>query len=140
MMFLPFPEPAINGASFYTEAANAAGHALQRGQNVGLARLLYVAKTREEALRRAHDGAIFLFSRFHAKFAQEIPTTIEPLIEAGIAFVGTVDDIRRQLEAVREKPNPDWFMILSDQGFLPRDEMKEQLDILGTKIIPEFAQ
>ena len=31
-------------------------------------------------------------------------------------------------------------MILSDQGFLPRDEMKEQLDILGTKIIPEFAQ
>ena len=139
MMFLPFPEPAINGASFYAEAANEAGHALQRGQNVGLARLLYVAKTREEALRRAHDGAIFLFSRFHTKFAQEIPTTIEPLIEAGIAFVGRVDDIRRQLEAVREKPNPDWFMILSDQGFLPRDEMKEQLDILGTKIIPEFA-
>ena len=56
-----------------------------------------------------------------------------------IAFVGTVDDIRRQLEAAREKLNPDWFMILSDQGFLPRDEMKEQLDILGTKIIPEFA-
>ncbi len=75
-----------------------------------------------------------------AQFAEEIPTTIEPFIEAGIAFVGTVDDIRRQLEAVREKLNPDWFMILSDQGFLPRDEMKEQLDILGTKIIPEFAQ
>ncbi len=57
-----------------------------------------------------------------------------------IAIVGTVDDTRRQLEAVREKLNPDWFMILSDQGFLPRDEMKEQLEILGTKIIPEFAQ
>ena len=61
------------------------------------------------------------------------------MIEAGIAFVGTVDDVRRQLETVKEKLNPDWFMILSDQGFLPRDEMKEQLDILGTKIIPEFA-
>ena len=139
MMFLPFPDLAIKGASFYAEAANAAGHAVQLGQKVGLARLLYVAKTREEALRRAHNGAIFLFSQFHAKFAQEIPTTIEPFIEAGIAFVGTVDDIRRQLEAVKEKLNPDWFMILSDQGFLPRDEMKEQLDILGTKIIPEFA-
>ena len=139
MMFLPFPDLAIQGAATYTEAANAAGHDIQLGQNVGLARLLYVAKTREEALRRAHDGAIFLFSRFHAKFAQEIPSTIEPFIEAGIAFVGTVDDIRRQLEAVKEKLNPDWFMILSDQGFLPRDEMKEQLDILGTKIIPEFA-
>ena len=134
MMFLPFPDLAINGASFYTEAANEAGQDLKLGQNVGLARLVYIGKTREEAMQRARDGAIFLFSQFHAKFAQEIPTTIEPLIEAGIAFVGTVDDIRRQMDNVREKLNPDWFMILSDQGFLPRDEIKEQMDIFGQRL------
>lgn len=139
MMFLPFPGLALNGAQLYTEAASAAGRAERLGQNIGLARLVYIAKTREEALRRVRQGAIFLFSRFHAKFAAEIPTTIEPLIEAGIAFVGTVDDIRRQMETVREKLNPDWFMILSDQGFLPRDEMKEVMGLFGTKIMPEFC-
>lgn len=139
MMFLPFPELAIKGASFYAEAAGEAGRSSQLGHNIGLARLVYIGKTREEALRRAHAGSIFLFSQFHAKFAPEIPTTIEPLIDAGIAFVGTVDDIRRQMEAVREKLNPDWFMILSDQGFLPRDEMKEEMELFGTKVIPEFC-
>ena len=138
MMFLPFPDLAVKGASFYAEAANEAGRNLQRGQGIGLARLVYIGKTREEALRRARDGSIFLFSQFHAKFAPEIPTTIEPMIEAGIAFVGTVDDIRRQMETVKEKLNPDWFMILSDQGYLPRDAIKEQLELFGTKIIPEF--
>ena len=139
MMFLPFPDLAVNGASFYAEAANEAGRNIQRGQGVGLARLVYIGKTREEAMQRARDGSIFLFSQFHAKFAPEIPTTIEPMIEAGIAFVGTVDDIRRQMETVKEKLNPDWFMILSDQGYLPRDAIKEQLELFGTKIIPEFC-
>ena len=128
MMFLPFPDLVIKGAKFYADAANEAGQNLKIGQNIGLARLMYIGKTREEAMRRAHDGSIFLFSRFHAKFAPEIPTTIEPFIDAGIAFVGTIDDVKRQMEAVKEKLNPDWFLILSDQGFLPRDEMKEQME------------
>ena len=41
------------------------------------------------------------------------------------------------LEAVKEKLNPDWFMILSDQGFLPRDEMKEQC---FDSALPGYAQ
>ena len=139
MMFLPFPDLVIKGAKFYADAANEAGQNLKIGQNIGLARLMYIGKTREEALRRAHDGSIFLFSRFHAKFAPEIPTTIEPFIDAGIAFVGTIDDVKRQMEAVKEKLNPDWFLILSDQGFLPRDEMKEQMELFSTKIISEFS-
>ena len=138
MMFLPFPDLCIKGASFYTEEANKAGRSLRVGQNVGLARLVYIGKTREEAMQRARDGSIFLFSRFHAKFDKNIPTTVEPLIEAGVAFVGTVDDIRRQMAAVREKLNPDWFMILSDQGFLPLHVMKEQMELFGTKIMPEL--
>jgi alkanesulfonate monooxygenase SsuD/methylene tetrahydromethanopterin reductase-like flavin-dependent oxidoreductase (luciferase family) len=103
-----------------------------------LARLVYIGKTRDEAMQRARDGSIFLFSRFHAKFSKDIPTMIEPLIDAGVAFVGTVDDVRRQMAAVKEKLNPDWFMILSDQGFLPLEVMKEQVELFGTKIIPEF--
>jgi len=137
MMFLPFPALCIKGASVYTEEANRAGYELRLGQNIGLARLVYIGKTRAEAMQRARDGSIFLFSRFHAKFDKNIPTSIEPLIDAGVAFVGTVDDIRQQLMTVREKFDPDWFMILSDQGFLPLEVMKEQMEMFG-KIMPEL--
>ena len=127
------------GATLYSEAAEEAGHNSRMGQNIGLARLVYIGKTREQALQRAHDGNIFLFSQFHAKFAPEIPTTVEPLIEAGIAFVGTIDDVKQQMYEVKEKLDPDWFMLLSDQGFLPRDEIKEQMDLFGQTIIQEFS-
>ena len=40
---------------------------------------------------------------------------------------------------VKEKLDPDWFMLLSDQGFLPRDEIKEQMDLFGQTIIQEFS-
>jgi hypothetical protein len=89
-------------------------------------------------MERARNGSIFLFRQFHAKFYKEIPTTIEPLIEGGLAFVGTVDDVRRQMAAVQEKLNPEYFMVISDQGFMPLYEVKEQLELFGTKIMPEF--
>jgi alkanesulfonate monooxygenase SsuD/methylene tetrahydromethanopterin reductase-like flavin-dependent oxidoreductase (luciferase family) len=91
-----------------------------------------------EALERAHKGSIFLFRQFHAKFYPQIPDTIEPLIEAGIAFVGTVDDVRRQMAAVQEQLNPEWFMVISDQGFMPLYEVKKQMELFGTKVMPEF--
>jgi len=56
----------------------------------------------------------------------------------GAAFVGTVDDVRQQMLTVKEKLNSDWFMILSDQGFLPLHVMKEQMEVFDTKIMPEL--
>ncbi len=100
--------------------------------------MLYLGDTREEALERAHKGLIFLFSQFHAKFYPQIPNTVEPLIEAGVVLSGTVDDVRRQMAAIQEKLNPEWFLINSDQGFMPLYEVKKQMELFGTKIMPEF--
>ncbi len=138
IVFLPFPELAVKAAELYADEAAKAGRSFRLGENLGLARLLYLGDTREEAMERARKGSIFLFSRFHAKFYPQIPKTVEPLIEDGIAFVGTVDDVRRQMAAVQEKLNPEWFMIISDQGFLPLYEMKKQMELFGTKVMPEF--
>jgi hypothetical protein len=63
---------------------------------------------------------------------------VEPLIDAGLAFVGTVDNVRRQMEAVEEKLNPEWFMMICDQGFMPIYEIKKQLELFGTKVMPSF--
>ena len=59
------------------------------------------------------------------------------MIEAGLAFVGTVDDVRRQMAAVQEKLNPEYCMVLSDQGFMPLYEVKKQMARFGAKIMPE---
>ncbi len=138
LIFLPFPEMALKGAQFYTDEANKAGHALRLGQNIGMARLVYLGENREEARARAQNGAIFLFRQFHAKFIKEIPQTIEPFIHVGLAFTGTVDDVRRQMLEVQERINPDYFMVLCDQGFMPLFEVKKQIEMFGTKILPEF--
>jgi len=138
LIFLPFPELAIKGAQFYTDEAVKAGRTFRLGENIGLTRLVYLGNTREQALERAQNGAIFLFRQFHAKFIPQIPTTIEPFIQAGLAFTGTVEDVRRQMVDVQEQLNPEWFMVLCDQGFSPLHEVKEQLQMFGTKIMPEF--
>jgi hypothetical protein len=49
-----------------------------------------------------------------------------------------VDDVRRRMLEVQEQLNPEWFMVLCDQGFAPLHEVKEQLAMFGTKIMPEF--
>jgi alkanesulfonate monooxygenase SsuD/methylene tetrahydromethanopterin reductase-like flavin-dependent oxidoreductase (luciferase family) len=138
LIFLPFPDLAIKGAQFYTDEAAKAGRNFRLGENVGLTRLVYLGNTREQARERAQNGAIFLFRQFHAKFIPQIPTTIEPFIDAGIAFSGTVDDVRHQMLDVQERLNPEWFMFLCDQGFAPLHEVKEQLEMFATKIMPEF--
>ena len=138
VIFLPFPDLAIKGAQFYTDEAAKAGRSLKLGQSVGLCRLLYLGNSYQEAMESARNGSVFLFRNFHSKFYPQIPETIEPYIESGTAFVGTVDDIRRQLSTVQDKLNPEYFLWLCDQGYLPLYEVKKQLELFGTKIMPEF--
>jgi hypothetical protein len=49
-----------------------------------------------------------------------------------------VDDIRRQMDALVENVNPEYFMWQGDQGLLPIDEVKRQIELFGTKVIPHY--
>jgi alkanesulfonate monooxygenase SsuD/methylene tetrahydromethanopterin reductase-like flavin-dependent oxidoreductase (luciferase family) len=138
IIFLPFPDMAVKGAQFYADEAAKAGRSLRLGENIGLCRLIYLGQSYAEALESARNGSVFLFRNFHSKFYPIIPETIEPYIESGTAFVGTVDDIRRQMGEVQEKMNPEYFLWLCDQGYLPLYEVKKQLELFGTKVMPEF--
>jgi alkanesulfonate monooxygenase SsuD/methylene tetrahydromethanopterin reductase-like flavin-dependent oxidoreductase (luciferase family) len=138
LVFLPFPEMALEGARYYSEEAARAGRSVPLGRSIGLARMVYLGETREQAMERAHNGSVFLFRQFHAKFEKQIPTAIEPFIEAGLAFAGTSDDVRRRMEEVEATLNPEWFMIVCDQGFMPIHEIKQQIEMFGTKVMPQF--
>jgi len=138
VIFLPFPEAAIKGAEFYADEAAKAGRSLKLGESIGLCRMIYLGDTRAEAMEVGQRGQIFLFNRFHAKYIRNIPPTIDGFADAGIAFVGTVDDVRRRMSEVQEKLNPEYFLWICDQGYLPLHEQKKQLECFGTKVMPEF--
>jgi len=138
LVFLPFPEMALQGARYYSEEAAKAGRAVPLGRSLGLARMIYLGETREQAMERARNGSVFLFRQFHAKFEKQIPTEIEPFIEAGLAFAGTSDDISHRMTEVERTLNPEWFMVVCDQGFMPIHEIKQQIEIFGTKVMPHF--
>jgi alkanesulfonate monooxygenase SsuD/methylene tetrahydromethanopterin reductase-like flavin-dependent oxidoreductase (luciferase family) len=140
IIFLPFPDAAIKGAQFYRDEAAKAGRALELGQSIGLARLLYLGKSYQEAMESARNGSIFLFRNFHSKFYPQIPENVEPLVDAGMVFAGTVDDIRSRMAEVQQKLHPEYFLWVCDQGYLPLDEVKRQLELFGTKVMPEFTQ
>ncbi|MGH7933702.1 MAG: hypothetical protein ACREQN_11135 [Candidatus Binataceae bacterium] len=42
------------------------------------------------------------------------------------------------MAAVEEQLNPEWFMMICDQGFLPFHQVKKQVAMFGTKVMPAF--
>ena len=72
--------------------------------------------TQDAALEIARRGVMYLLGLYHSHFYPNIPKTIEPVVEAGIAFVGTGDDVRRQLAEVRERLNPEYFLVSATRG------------------------
>jgi hypothetical protein len=100
---------------------------------LGLARLFAIADTREQTMENARNGSISL-KRFHSNFYDKIPSTLEGFMDMNGAFVGSVDEIRRKMHEVKEKMDPEYFMI--DQGFLPIDTIQRQMELFGTKIMP----
>jgi alkanesulfonate monooxygenase SsuD/methylene tetrahydromethanopterin reductase-like flavin-dependent oxidoreductase (luciferase family) len=136
--FLPFPEASIKGAQAYAEEAGKAGRQLALGQNTGLCRMVYIGDNRNDALALARQGQMWLFSRFHSKYYPEIPTTPDGMADLGIALVGGVEELREQMAEIREKLNPEYFLWICDQGFFSLYQQKKQLEIFGSKIMPEF--
>jgi len=47
------------------------------------------------------------------------------------AYIGSVNDVQRGLDELVEKVNPEWFVWQGDQEFLPKDEVKRQIELFG---------
>jgi len=137
MIFLPFPDMAIDGARVYQDEAAKAGRQLKLGESVGLARIVSLSNDRSHAIALAEQGIMGLLALYHSRFYPNIPTSVEPMMQAGVAFVGTPDDVRRQLAAVRSQLNPEYFLVFCDQGLLPIDEVRRQVEMFA-ELMPEF--
>ncbi|MBE3603699.1 hypothetical protein IMX07_08690 [bacterium] len=64
--------------------------------------------------------------------------TLDRVEKAKFAFFGNVDGVRKEMDALAENVNPEWFMWQGDQGLLPAAVVKNQIRTFGEKIIPRF--
>jgi hypothetical protein len=42
------------------------------------------------------------------------------------------------MDALVENVHPEWFVWQGDQGLLPVDEIKRQLEIFGSELLPRY--
>jgi hypothetical protein len=57
--------------------------------------------------------------------------------EASYLYAGTVDDVRRGMNAMIEDVNPEYMFWWADQGLLPFSTVKRNLEIYGEKVMPD---
>lgn len=133
----------------YREEAAKHGRQLALGQSVAAFRSIHLGNTYEEAFRLGETTHGAGFSYYFAGFGffeafrfpgeeGPLPTTFERMVKASYSLVGTVDDIKRNLEELRRNANPEWFGWFFDQGLMPWDEARRQLELFATKVMPEF--
>ncbi|MGE0483119.1 MAG: LLM class flavin-dependent oxidoreductase [Gammaproteobacteria bacterium] len=133
----------------YRDEAARQGRELALGQRVGAFRAVHIGDTRAEAhalgARTQGPGFIEYFSGFGFleafRFPGEttpVPNNYQRLLDARYALAGTVDDVKRELDELRNNVDIEWFAWYFDQGLMPLDEAKRQLERFATHVMPEF--
>jgi alkanesulfonate monooxygenase SsuD/methylene tetrahydromethanopterin reductase-like flavin-dependent oxidoreductase (luciferase family) len=138
MVFAPFPDGSLKAFRAYQDEAAKAGRNLRLGEMLGACQFVYIGKDRAEAQRLMDRGSFFVYKNFHSKVDKNIPSKMETLLDLKMAVAGNVDDVRRRIADIQETLNPEYMLWLGDQGYLTCDEMKRELELFATKIIPEF--
>ena len=57
---------------------------------------------------------------------------------ADFTYLGSVEDVQRSMDAMVENVHPEWLVWQGDQGFLPLDEVKRQVETFGKKLLPRY--
>jgi alkanesulfonate monooxygenase SsuD/methylene tetrahydromethanopterin reductase-like flavin-dependent oxidoreductase (luciferase family) len=157
-ILLPQPEIVRKFAEAYQEESRKAGRNFKLGENIGVVHCVYFGKNRNEARQLGENGVCGVaFKRFFHQFgfseawrepgddakyppgklpASEV--TMERLERVKFAYAGTVDDVRREMDALVENVHPEWFVWQGDQGLLPIAEVKRQVETFGKEMVPRY--
>ena len=148
----------------YQEVAAENGRTLGLGENVGAFRAISFGNTREEGLALLEKTNFFGFNAYFAGFgfweafrfaedAEKYPLdpytplppsewTLDRFVNVKYGLAGTVDQIKRQIEDVARIHGGDgeleWFSWFFDQGLMPIDEARRQIELFAEHIIPAF--
>ena len=145
----------------FQEVAAAQGRTLRLGQQVGVVRSVTFGNSYEEAFELGVETTGVVFEHYFRRFGfmelfrreSDDPSfpldlggprgVFQRLVEDGHALVGTVDDIKRGVEAVSTCHGGgelDWFAwSFYQQGLASRSDQQKQLALFAENILPEFA-
>lgn len=158
-ILLPQPPVVRKLVEAYQEEAHAAGRNLKLGESVGVLHSIYFADNKADARKLGDIGIVAAFREFFHHFgfsdawredadearyprgkvslpASEVTT--ERLERVKFAYTGTVGDVRSEMDAMVENVHPDWFVWQGDQGLLPLDIVKRQIETFGKELIPRY--
>lgn len=156
------PTQFVHLTKVYRDSAAEVGRELKLGESVGALRAVSFGETREQALELMERTNFFGFQVYFSGFgfweahrlpgdAEKYPKgtmlppeewTMKRFTDTKYGLAGTVDDIKREIETLATIHGNDgeleWFSWFFDQGLMPIDEAKRQLEIFAEHIIPEF--
>ncbi len=160
-IFEASPEGFLKWAELYRSEAAKAGHEFGLGENLGAVRAITIGDTREEAFELAARTTGYEYHYYFNLFGfgevfrnPEDDTSMRPLkfkdmhectqrmIDKGYQLCGTVDDVRRQMEALVRCHGDGALEWISwnffYQGTVPYEEQARQLELFATKVWPDF--
>ena len=86
-----------------------------------------------EAWREPADDAKYGKNMLPAEEA-----TIARMERVDFSYIGSVEDVRRKIDAMVENVHPEWFVWQGDQGLMPFAEVKRQVEIFGKELLPRY--
>ena len=160
MILLSRPDQLRHLARVHVEEVGRSGRWLALGEGIGVLRQVYLADSVRAAERLAERGLVGVgYKRFWGYFGfweafrfpedeleypaseSSLPVhewTTERMIRARYLYAGTVSEVAQRMDELVETANPEWFAWLFDQGLLPRAELKKQLELFGTQVLPRY--
>jgi alkanesulfonate monooxygenase SsuD/methylene tetrahydromethanopterin reductase-like flavin-dependent oxidoreductase (luciferase family) len=150
--------PRLEGAAalgrYYQSEAAAAGRDVALGEGLGLIRIFHMADTRAAASAASERYDSLIWDRWYRHFGflelfrqpdetGPVPalgeTTAQRLQRAGMAFTGTVDDVKREVERTLDALPVEYLVWHLAWRPMPTSEAISQLEIFANEIMPEFG-
>jgi alkanesulfonate monooxygenase SsuD/methylene tetrahydromethanopterin reductase-like flavin-dependent oxidoreductase (luciferase family) len=147
-------ENVRNLIQVYQEGAASRGREVPFGKGIGLCRTFHIVKDRADLYRAVekYEAPVWLgwYQPFGFMESARLPGEEGPvpkpgehladrLIKSGLLIGGTLDEVKRQTEALLEQAPVEYLVWLFHWGLIPRDEGLEQLELMATKVFPEFG-
>jgi alkanesulfonate monooxygenase SsuD/methylene tetrahydromethanopterin reductase-like flavin-dependent oxidoreductase (luciferase family) len=116
------------------------------GQGVAVLRDVVIRPTEEEAVALWRNGPQFCGAEWFAPFGFDKgltdPATGERVADsraAGLAFVGTLDAVTRQVETLRDRLPVEWVFMWNYNGLMPHAIVMENIERYHNDVLPRVA-
>ena len=115
------------------------------GEGIGVLRDVVVAETDDEAMALWADSGLFCGREWFEPFgfskglADPVTGEAPSLFDNGLALVGSVDTVTRQLERLRARLPVRWLFAWTYNGLIPNTQLLRSIELFATRVLPRAA-